>query len=261
LIPKAYITGWKKEAPWQSDHQVEQDLVIERALIEIFSDDGLREQLAFRGGTALHKLFLKPQVRYSEDIDLVQVTAGKIGDVLSKLRDRLKFLGQGNFKSSQHNATLIYRFDSEFEPVTRLKLKIEINTREHISVFGFRDLEYKVKSEWFTGECRIRTYTVEELLSTKLRAMYQRKKGRDLFDIWYACENLEIDTERVAEGFSKYLKKEGSTISREDYLINMEQKIKDDEFLGDTTALLRTDISYDHSSAWELVKEKIINRI
>ncbi len=98
-------------------------------------------------------------------------------------------------------------------------------------------------------------------MSTRLRAMYQRKKGRDLFDIWYACKNLEIDPEKVVEGFNKYLKNEGSTISREDYLTNMKQKIKDDEFLGDTTALLRTDINYDHSAAWELVKEKIINRI
>jgi len=91
--------------------------------------------------------------------------------------------------------------------------------------------------------------------------MYQRKKGRDLFDIWYACENLEIDPERVVEGFNKYLKNAGSTISRENYLTNMEQKIEDNEFLGDTTALLRTDISFDHSVAWELIREKIINRI
>jgi len=72
MIPKIYITQWKKNAPWNNDYQVEQDLVIERALVEIFSDSELKEQLAFRGGTALHKLFLKPQARYSEDIDLNQ---------------------------------------------------------------------------------------------------------------------------------------------------------------------------------------------
>jgi len=58
--------------------QVEQDLVICRALVEIFSDDWLASSLAFRGGTALHKLYLNPQPRYSEDIDLVQVRAKPI---------------------------------------------------------------------------------------------------------------------------------------------------------------------------------------
>jgi len=71
MIPRAFITEWQKNASWQTNAQVEQDLIIERALIEMFSDEMIRSKLAFRGGTALHKIFLKPQVRYSEDIDLV----------------------------------------------------------------------------------------------------------------------------------------------------------------------------------------------
>lgn len=261
MIPKAFITEWKKYAPWKSDYQVEQDLIIERALVEIFSDDSLREQLAFRGGTALHKLFLKPQARYSEDIDLVQINSGSIGDTLTKLRERLEFLGTANYRASQHNAILIYSFDSEFEPVSRLKLKIEINTRDHFSVFGFQNIDFKIASEWFSGDCKIISYSIEELLSTKLRAMYQRRKGRDLFDIWYAYKNSTIDSNKVLKGFKKYLENDGTTITQHNYLDNMNQKIEDDEFLGDTAALLRTDISYDHSAAWDLVKKEIITKL
>ena len=65
--------------PWSTNEQVEQDLVICRALVAIFNDDFLAENLAFRGGTALHKLFLSPQQRYSEDIDLVQIKAAPFG--------------------------------------------------------------------------------------------------------------------------------------------------------------------------------------
>ena len=65
MIPTAYITQWANFVPWQTNEQVEQDLVITRAIVEIFSDDFLRERLAFRGGTALHKLYLNPQPRYS----------------------------------------------------------------------------------------------------------------------------------------------------------------------------------------------------
>ena len=72
MIPQAFITEWSQQVPWQTSEQVEQDLVICRALVQIFSDDWLASSLAFRGGTALHKLYLQPQLRYSEDIDLVQ---------------------------------------------------------------------------------------------------------------------------------------------------------------------------------------------
>ena len=70
MIPQAYITEWSNHVPWQTNEQVEQDLVICRALVEIFKDEFLADSFAFRGGTALHKLYLHPQPRYSEDIDL-----------------------------------------------------------------------------------------------------------------------------------------------------------------------------------------------
>jgi hypothetical protein len=67
------FTEWRTFAPWSTDAQVEQDLILSRALVEIFSNPLLSKSLAFRGGTALHKLFIKPAARYSGDIDLVQV--------------------------------------------------------------------------------------------------------------------------------------------------------------------------------------------
>ena len=63
MIAKDYITAWRSHAPWVSDHQVEQDLVISRALAQIFSILEIRQRLAFRGGTALYKLYLQPAAR------------------------------------------------------------------------------------------------------------------------------------------------------------------------------------------------------
>lgn len=94
MIPQAYITEWSNNVPWQTNEQVEQDLVICRALVEIFKDDFLADSLAFRGGTALHKLYLHPQPRYSEDIDLVQIKAGSIGKIIDHIRKALSFLGK-----------------------------------------------------------------------------------------------------------------------------------------------------------------------
>ncbi|HAR49052.1 hypothetical protein ER57_01980 [Smithella sp. SCADC] len=89
MIPKADIVAWRQFAPWVNDAQVEQDLIISRALVAIFQNPVLAELLAFRGGTALHKLYFDIPRRYSEDIDLVQIISSPIGQVIDALQDVL----------------------------------------------------------------------------------------------------------------------------------------------------------------------------
>ena len=110
MIPITDIRAWGSVVPWKNDEQVELDLVISRSLVEIYSDKYLSENLVFRGGTALHKLFLSPQPRYSEDIDLVQKKAGPIKDIITGLRTILAFLGEPKVKQKANNNTLIFRF-------------------------------------------------------------------------------------------------------------------------------------------------------
>ena len=148
MIPQAFITEWSNYAPWSANEQVEQDLVICRALVGIFSDPFLAERLAFRGGTALHKLYLQPQPRYSEDIDLVQIKEESFGPVIDRLRERLSFLGDPIRKQKEHNNTLVFRFESEFPPIQRLRLKVETNCREHFAVLGLTEIPFKVESSW-----------------------------------------------------------------------------------------------------------------
>ena len=172
MIPQAYIIEWSSNVPWNTNEQIEQDLVICRALVEIFNDDFLAENLAFRGGTALHKLFLSPQPRYSEDIDLVQIKATPIGDILDKLKVALSFIdGKINVSLGDLMSELKYRFQSEIPPVTQIRLKIEINCREHFTELGWQKVPFAVNSEWYKGNCNITTYKIEELLGTKLRAL------------------------------------------------------------------------------------------
>ncbi len=134
MIPRDYINEWRERAPWNEDFQVEQDRVISRAMVKIFSDPVLAESLAFRGGTALYKLYLTPPARYSEDIDLVQVEPGPAGPLMDRLRSALDpWLGQAQWKQSRGRVTFGYRFWSEDVPAMRLRLKVEINTREHFA--------------------------------------------------------------------------------------------------------------------------------
>jgi len=101
MIPQSYITAWRKQAPWQENDQVEQDLIIQRALIALFSDEFIKERLAFRGGTALHKLFLAPAARYSEDIDLVQVKAEPFGAIIDKIRKQLFLFRETSYQTKR----------------------------------------------------------------------------------------------------------------------------------------------------------------
>jgi predicted nucleotidyltransferase component of viral defense system len=263
VIPRAHITAWRAKAPWSTDAQVEQDLVVCRALVELFSDELLAREVAFRGGTALHKLHLEPPGRYSEDIDLVQVNAGAIGPVMNAVRARLEpWLGKAQWKQGLGRMTFHFRFDSETKPITPLRLKVETNTREHLCVLGYRQAPFAVASPWFTGMASVLTYAPEELLGTKLRALYQRKKGRDLFDLSEALNRVAgLDPAKVVECFTRYMDREGLRVTRMEFEENLAEKISDAMFLGDVPPLLTLEGSFDPASALERVRETLLSRL
>jgi len=211
VIPRAYITEWRDQAPWSRNAWVEQDLLISRALVEIFSVPELASCLAFRGGTALYKLYLRPAARYSEDIDLVQVRAEPIGPTLDRLRSVLDpWLGVPRRKLKEGRVVLLYRFESEDPVPVRMRLKIEINSREHYTELGHVPVPFVVRSRWHSGAAEITTFALDELLGTKLRALYQRKKGRDLFDLSMALTGGGVDPDRLLRCFKRCMK-EGAT--------------------------------------------------
>lgn len=265
MIPRAYITEWTQYAPWKSNEQVEQDLVICRALVEIFSDEFLSKELAFRGGTALHKLYLHPQPRYSEDIDLVQINEKPIGPVLDRIRALLDpiFESRAKYKKTLISNKLTYRFQSEFPPVQNMKLKIEINCREHFTELGFKKVPFEVNSRWFTGSCEINTYQLEELMGTKLRALYQRSKGRDLYDQYTALIKVaKIDKNKIIQCYQTYMhQSKGDIPTQELYIRNIEEKMNDPEFIGDTTALLRPEEDWNAQEAYQLIKTELLEKL
>lgn len=263
MIPKPHIAKWQDTAPWQEFFQVEQDLVISRTLIEIFSDDFLRKNLAFRGGTALHKLFLNPAPRYSEDIDLVQINPGPIKPIMERLSEVITFFEEK--RSTQvkgHGAKVLYRFTSEYEGI-RLRMKLEINCKEHFNVLDWVDFPFEMENEWFSGKADIKTYNISELLGTKLRALYQRRKGRDLFDLDYSRLNLKLDLDQIIHCFKKYIEfathKKHPT--QREFILNIEEKENNRDFIGDMEALLRPDIEYNHEDAFEWLKNELIEKI
>jgi predicted nucleotidyltransferase component of viral defense system len=262
MIPRAHITDWRSQAPWPTDAQVEQDLVLTRALTEIFIRSAVANAVAFRGGTALHKLYLERPGRYSEDIDLVQIEAGPIGNVLDEIRDCLDpWLGEPRRKRGQGRVTIIYRFNTTFEPTQRMRLKIEINSREHFSVLGLQKQQLIVESPWYSDTADITVYALEELLGTKLRALYQRKKGRDLYDLWRVLDAEKLNNDSIIKCFQRYLAHGELTVTRAQFEENLTDKMQDDAFLEDVEPLLPTGITYRAETAYNLVSSRLIARL
>ena len=261
MIPVAAITHWRSVAPWPQDAQVEQDLILCRALVEMFQDPALVESLLLRGGTALHKLFVTPAHRYSEDIDLVQVSPGPIGPLLDGIRSRLDpILGRPRRENNPDNVTLRYRVESEIPPLVPLRLKIEINTREHFRVLGYQRRPFRVASPWFSGDAEIVTYQPDELCATKLRALYQRSKGRDLFDLATALERGIVDPDAVVRCCLEYLRLGGQRITKRQFVANLNAKIRRPAFRNDTAPLLPPGVAYDPEAACERVMGGLIDR-
>ncbi len=260
MIPQAAITHWRAIAPWPQDAQVEQDLILSRALVEIFQMPDLAKSFLLRGGTALHKLFATENRRYSEDIDLVQVAAEPIGPALTAIRKRLDpLLGKPRSERNPENVTLRYRMESEIPPVVPLRLKVEINTREHFAVFDTLARPIVIESPWFTGSAEIRTYELDELLATKLRALYQRKKGRDLYDLWHGLETEGADPERIVKAFCRYMEEEGSKVGCRNFKKNLAEKLASRGFLADLEPLLGPGARYDAREAGQIVAERLLS--
>ena len=240
MIPAQNIVAWGNLVPWTDARQVEQDLIISRALVEIFSDPMLRETLRFRGGTALNKLHFPVPLRYSEDIDFVRTAHGPIGPVLDQLRVGLEpWLGRAQFEQSPVAPKFRFRVEAEDGSGVPIRLKIEINTREVEAFDAPTALSLEVANPWFSGRAAIATFSREEMLATKLRALLQRNKGRDLYDLAHAIEVFEgLDIDRIVEMFGLYLALSGQTISRAQAQERMFAKLANPRFLLDARPLL-----------------------
>ena len=254
MIPMMNIIAWSASAPWAEMRQVEQDLIISRALIELFGDPMLAQELRFRGGTALHKLHFPKPLRYSEDIDLVRTTAGPIGPILDRSRERLeRWLGRATFEQSTTAPKLRFRVPAE-DGTGDIRLKVEINTREIEAFDPPHAIRYSVANPWFEGGAELSTFSREELLATKLRALLQRNKGRDLLDLFEALETFEaLNKRRIVECFGLYIERSGTQISRAQAEERMFAKLAAPRFMTDIRPLLSSDRA-------ELLTEDAIRR-
>jgi predicted nucleotidyltransferase component of viral defense system len=263
LIPNAYLQEWSAHAPWPDLNQVEQDLIICRALCDLFSNVQLKGKIAFRGGTSMHKLLFAKPLRYSEDIDLVQTQAEPIGATIDGIRQALSWLGKPKREQVAHSMHLVFKFTPEADAGSQLKLKVEINTREHVNLHGLKAYPFELSNGWHQAKAEIVSFEPEEIFGTKLRALLQRHKNRDLFDLNQGLLQLGLDCDRVIGCFQHYLAMEGHPITRANAEERMLMKLNQ-SLTEDIAPLLPVGVSFtddDAIAAFGRVWKELISRI
>jgi len=145
-------------------------------------------------------------------------------------------------------------------PPKAMRLKLEINSREHFTEHGHVSRRFEVRSRWWSGSADITTFSLEELLGTKLRALYQRKKGRDLFDLWYAIEK-GADPAGIVACFTRYMRESAVDVSRAEFEQNLAAKLEDEIFAADMAPLLRQGIAWDVAQAGQVVMSQLLARL
>jgi predicted nucleotidyltransferase component of viral defense system len=274
-ITRQDILAHQAVVPWSTQHQVEQDLLLCRAMVALFDDVFLSSQIAMRGGTLLHKVHLAPASRYSEDIDLVvvgtrpeehirravrRVLTDVLGTPKAFVWDTIKLALRNTVKPSRV-LRMTYSIPSIIESGRMLDIVVEANVTErkpHLSVveipfsFPFRDKPVRTQ---------IKGYDIHEMLGTKMRAMFQRKRGRDLFDLYWALTKSTslVDPPAIIESFQHYMKQEGTKAGRAEFVGILEAHLKDRGFCSDMEPLLRSGISYDPQSAGSYIKTNLLS--
>lgn len=264
------ILAHQQQVPWPNLRQVEQDLLLCRAMTALFDDAFLKTQIAMRGGTLLHKVHLAPASRYSEDIDLVvigdrpdehvrkainRVLLGVLGRPTSSAWQAVKLAVRNAVKPSKV-LRVIYRVPSVAEPRGMpLEIVIEANVTERKS---YRPISLLPFSYLFRDEIVATTvngFEMHEMLGTKMRALFQRRRGRDLFDLYWALTEAgtPVNPAEIIELFLYYLQQEGTIATRDEFIGLLQSHLNDRGFLTDMNALLRTGIAYDPVVAGDYV--------
>jgi predicted nucleotidyltransferase component of viral defense system len=250
VIPRAEVVAWGRRVGWPTDEQVEQDLLLSRLIVEISNDLYLGSELVFRGGTCLHKLHADRAYRYSEDLDYVRRTGGGIGTLTRALTAVGERLGMD--VRTQIGAQPKVYLRAPFESGSGvMRVKIEMNTFERSPCRDLIQIQHRVASAWFDGSADVVTFSPAELVSTKLRALFQRSKGRDLFDLWLALVHLGIRPDDLVDCFGPY-RPDGYTRRRAEQ--NLRTKLADVVFRGDLVPLVAAwPEDYDIDAAADLL--------
>ncbi|MCL1970441.1 MAG: nucleotidyl transferase AbiEii/AbiGii toxin family protein [Candidatus Bathyarchaeota archaeon] len=183
---------------------VEKDYVLGWLLYGICSSSRLSNCLAFKGGTALSKVYFPRQWRLSEDLDftllgkntledLAPILANDVPNIIAKESDISVVLSKPPFLSSTY-------LQSRFQyngPVCKNTVKIEITTEKFLGDV----ITQEVPQMFDYPSYLVKVYSLETILAEKIRALVERGKIKDYYDVWQLLKTRQCDYVKVREMF------------------------------------------------------------
>ena len=257
-------------------------MLILKTIFSFYTNKLLKENFAFRGGTALHKCYLQNNLRFSEDIDLNQCSNFKLDQTKEEIKKIFQDIGfplEKHFRDTPYGIQLSGHYNSKITE-RKDKLKIDINCNEHFTLFGFKTKKLHIQNPYMDENIEVLTYDLNELIGQKLCALMQRTKGRDLMDIYYASQHPDFNIKKTAKatythavytpayssgGHEKADKArtfyEPITFSEKYFRNKLNEHENNPQFTNDIKRYLNKGIDYNQKEAFVWAKDSLIKKV
>jgi len=160
---------------------------------KIIFDSAMKEKLIFKGGTALHHVYL-PQLRFSEDLDFSSSTNKiELGEVKNIFADYNFFEIKKDYVSE--NTVKIEKLQYAGPLGQPNSLKVEIDFSQNV-ILPPLEMQYK---NIYGVDTKVRVMDIREIMAEKIRAMSDRARYRDYYDFAMIIKKLMVDVNEAVE--------------------------------------------------------------
>ncbi len=156
---------------------------------------------------------------------------------------------------------LTFSVPSVSEPGRSLQIIVEANATERTPYRPVVALPFDFPLQGGVVQTNVRGFDIHEMLGTEMRALFQRRRGRDLFDLNWALQstNLSVSPDLVIECFQHYLQREGGISPRREFISLLDAHLADRGFCTDMNQLLRVGLRYDPQAAGAVIKARLLS--
>lgn len=244
------VRVWADENGYSDMLFSELDYRLVQALDALYQDDFLAERLYMKGGTAINKLYLGETSRLSVDLDF-----NHIGPKESVLKERpdvrkriIALVGKQDksyiihSKRRYEQTTIKARYKAVTGPTRNFKIEIS-----HVERFPILNpVQKQLRTP--TGHVGVTTYKIEELTATKLRALLERLKGRDVYDLFYISQ-LKPEPNVTRKMFLYYFYRSRKVFNPRIHYRNLTKRYNNESYVDDVSFLIKPTIAFSLQKA------------
>ena len=196
-------------------------------LLDGISNSKLNENLVFKGGTALRKVYFQ-HYRYSEDLDFTlrkPMKENEMRESMQEIFDYLKKEYNAEFRITDlYSKKWFSDVKVQFVGLRGLKNSITLDLMSD-EVLVDHIVTEMVFNPYYEKKFSVPVYTLEEILAEKLRSFMQRTRVRDYYDVWYILTHTKdkIDTTKLKEIFAKKVEYKKLSFSDKSQLLDQKK--------------------------------------